>query len=257
MIGDRELLTFRHDYYNLLVLLFWKEPAGDLLLSLSDGIKERVEAAQNLHPLLARGWEELRHFLADTAPETLESLAADEYTLLFIGPHHPQVTPYESHYLTGRLLDRPLAELKGFLKSAGIERQDEYREPEDFLAFELEVMRWLIGKQKDAKDSEEEARWLKLQSDFLKEHLLIWAPSCCQEIEMAQKAKLYRCVALILRGFLEMERALFREWGLEEVTSLEEARKRYMAIPTWRGPTFDGSASQSGGETTPPIDKKH
>jgi hypothetical protein len=44
---------------------------------------------------------------------------------------------------------------------------------------------------------------------------------------------------MILRGFLEVERALFREWGLDKIISLEEARKRHGMSPTWKGPTFD------------------
>ncbi|MGH7773140.1 MAG: TorD/DmsD family molecular chaperone [Candidatus Binatia bacterium] len=239
MVWDRDLLAFRQGYYTLLVSFFWKEPAGELLLSLSDGIGERIHAARNLHPLLAEGWQEIKRFLAETPSEYLAETVADEYTQLFIGPHAPHVHPYESFYLTGRLLDRPLADVRTFLKAVGIEKQEGYAEPEDFIALELEVMRWSIGKQITAAHPEEETRWLRLQSDFLKEHLLVWVPTCAEHIEKAQGANFYRAAAMVLRGFLEVERTLLREWGLDKISSLEEARQRYGAIPTWKGPTFD------------------
>lgn len=239
MIGDRELLAFRQGYYNLLVTLFWQEPSGELLQRLSDGISERMEAARNLRPLLADGWGEIQRFLSETAPEQLAETVADEFTRLFIGPHGPVINPYESYYLTGRLLDRPLANVRTLLKEIGIEKQDGYPEPEDSLAFELEVMRWLISKQAAAPKPKDETGWLRLQADFLKEHLLVWVPTCAEDIERAQGANFYRAIAMILRGFLEVEGTVFREWGLAQVISLEEARRRYGALPTWKGPTFD------------------
>jgi TorA maturation chaperone TorD len=244
MIGDRELLSFRQGYYSLLVSLFWKEPAREVLLSLADGIKERIDAARNLHTHLAQGWEEIDRFLTKTPSEEVAEAVADEFTRLFIGPHGVEINPYESFYLTGRLLDRPLADLRTFLKAIGIEKIEGYAEPEDFLAFELEVMRWLTGMQKTASQPEEEKRWLQLEADFLREHLLVWVPTCAQEIERAQGANFYRGAALLLGGYLEVERSLFQEWGLGKAVTLEEARQRYGAIPMWKGPTFDFSGDK-------------
>lgn len=254
MIGDRELLTFRQGYYSLLVSLFWKEPSGELLLKLSDGMRERIDASRNLQPLLAEGWEEIDHFLRGTPSEQLAEAADDEYIRLFIGPHGPTVNPYESFYLTGHLLDRPLADVRTVLKAVGIEKQDGYPEPEDFLAFELEVMRWLIGKQESAADLEEEKRWLQHQADFLKQHLLVWAPACAEDIEKAKGADFYRGAAMILRGFLEVERTLFPEWGLDKIASLEEIRRLYGAMPMWKGPTFDFSG-EAPKAPAPPREK--
>ena len=251
MIGDRELLTFRQGYYSLLVSLFCKEPPGELLRTLSDGMRERIDAARNLQPLLAEGWEEMSRFLSETPSEQLAEAVADEYTRLFIGPYGPTVNPYESFYFTGRLLDRPLADVRTVLKAVGIEKQDGYPEPEDFLAFELEVMRWLIGKQEGAAQPEEEKRWLQHQADFLKQHLLVWAPACAQDIEKAKGADFYRGAAMVLRGFLEVERTLFPEWGLDKIASLEEIRRLYGAMPTWKGPTFDFSGEAPKAPASP------
>jgi TorA maturation chaperone TorD len=241
MIDDRELLSFRQSYYEILGTLFRREPSGDLLQQLATGIEERTLAARNLHPLLGAGWEEIEGFLKKAPAESLADTVADEYTRLFIGPHGPEINPYESYYLTGHLLDRPLADVRAFLKSAGLEKLEEYPEPEDFLAFELDVMRWLIGKQATATDPQEQTRGFHLQSDFLKEHLLVWAPACGRDIERAAGANFYRFAAKILQGFLALEPSFLREWGFATATSLDAARLRYASHRTWKGPTFDPS----------------
>jgi putative dimethyl sulfoxide reductase chaperone len=253
MIADGDIVSFRRGYYEMLVALFWKEPPGELLRRLSAGIGERAEAARNLHPLLCDGWAAIERFLSDTPPGQWAENAAEEYIELFIGPHSPRINAYESVYLTGRLFDRPLAEIRTILKALGIEKVDDYSEPEDSLAFELEAMRWLVGKQTAAADPDDEKHWLQREADFLREHLLIWAPACAQDIERAKGAHFYRGVALVLRGFLELERALFQQWGLDKVISLEAARQRYGGVPTWKGPTFDGSGGKPGASSS---DKK-
>ena len=239
MIGDRDLLAFRQGYYDLLVSLFWKEPHGDLLAVLRQGIEDRAGGARHLHPLLGEGWAEIKRFLDAVALDHLAETVADEYTRLFIGPHAPEIHPYESYYLTGRLLDRPLASIRGFLQEIGIEKEGTYAEPEDCLAFELETMRRLIARQGSTSDPDEEARWITHQAAFLKQHLLVWGPAAAGDLAGAKGAAFYRGLARILQGFLEFERDLFKDWGPETIQSLEEARRRLSGSGAWRGPIFD------------------
>ncbi len=251
MIREKELVQFRHTYYSLFVRLWWREPSADFITSLQEDIEDRIDAALAVHPLMGEGWQCIRRSLDERAPEEV----AEEFTYLFLGPFGTQVNPYESYYLTGHLFKAPLVSLRGFLKRLGLEkREDEFAEPEDVLAFELEVMRWLIDKQKTAAKPEEETLWLQLQADCLKEHLLVWVPTCAEDIEKAKGAHFYRGAAMILRGFLEVERSLFREWGLDKIISLEEARQRHGMSPTWKGPTFDLSGDEP--EASLPIKNK-
>lgn len=247
MVGDRDLLAFRQGYYDLLVSLLWKEPAGELLAGLVEGIEERAKGARNLNPLLGEGWEEIGRFLDGTTSERLAETVADEYTRLFIGLRGPEVNPYESYYLTGRLLDRPLAVIRDFLKEIGIEKQEEYAEPEDFLAFELEIMRRLIQRQRSAPDPDGEVRWLNFQAAFLKQHLLVWGPAAARDLAGAKTAFFYRGVAKLLQGFLELELELFKGWGPEELRSLDEARQGFARGKEWKGPLFDLSGDSAPG----------
>lgn len=239
MIDDHELLAFRRSYYGVLGALFLREPSAELVRQLADGLGERILAARQVHPLLGAGWTELDRYLRETQKEDIAGAVADEYTRLFIGPHGPAINPYESFYLTGRLLDRPLAGVRTFLKVAGIEKLEGYSEPEDFLAFELEVMRWLVDKQAALTESQELTRNRRLQVEFLRDHLLVWAPACAQDIARADGANFYRFAANVLEAFLALELNFMRDWGLENVQGLDVVRQRYRALCGWQGPIFD------------------
>lgn len=239
MIGDRDLLDFRRGYYDLFVSLLWREPAGELLAGLAQGVEERIAGARNLHPLLGEGWGEIARFLDGADRTRLAEAVADEYTRLFIGPPEPEVNLYESYYLTGRLLDRPLAVLRAFLGEIGLEKEAGYAEPEDFLAFELEIMRRLTDGQASAPNPDEETRGINLQAAFLKQHLLVWAPGAAKDLSEAKSASFYRGVARLLQGFLELERDLFQGWGPGQIASLDEARQSLAGVGEWQGPLFD------------------
>ena len=94
------------------------------------------------------------------------------------------------------------------------------------------------------------------QASFLKQHLLVWAPTCAQDIEKASGAKFYRGAAKVLRGFLEAECTLCSpEWGLDKVAPLEEVRRIYGAMPMWKGPTFDFSPDETSNAPMPSRQK--
>lgn len=247
MLGDREVAEFRHEYYGLFVLLWWREPSADWIRELGREIGTRSEAAAALHPLMGKGWQTIGRFLAERPPETV----AEEFTKLFIGPFDPKVNPYESYYLAGKFFSAPLANLRAFLKRLGLEkRQEQFFEPEDYLAFELEVMHWLVGRQLAEKTPEQQRHWLQPQREFLNKHLLVWGPACARDMESCDEARFYRGAAMLLRGFLELESELFRELGLERIPPLDEIRRQYGAQPEWKGVTFEAPASGSSRESS-------
>jgi TorA maturation chaperone TorD len=236
MTGDQELTQFRQQHYGLFVTLFANEPTAELLAALGQNIAERTEAALGLHPQLGQGWVTL----ADVLPALDAQSATDEFLRLFIGPMQPEATPYESWYLTGKLFQRPLVAVKNFMSQLGLEREEKrFPEPEDVLAFELEIMNWLVTQQIAAQSPEEEAEWVNRQGQFLKEHLLVWAPACTEDVERARSAVLYRGVAQLLRGFLAWEQSEFQRRGMGKVETIEEARKHHPQTTRYRGPIAD------------------
>ncbi len=246
MVGDKELAALRQIYYHLLVQLLWKEPEPEFVASLSEGLAERTEAAGQLHPRLGAGWRMIGEYLDKKSPAEV----GDEFTRLFLGPYNVEVNPYESYYLAGGLFKEPLIEVRNFMAQTGMKKAGEdYAEPEDALAFELEIMNWLIQKQLDAKTNKAEQRWVEAQATFLKQHLLVWGPACARDIEGAESARFYKGAAALLVGLLEMDGAQFHGIGPEKVETLEEARKRHGGRRPWKGPTYDPNAiSEPSGE---------
>jgi len=61
-LGERDLLAFRRDYYDLLVSLLWREPPGQFLATLRAGIGPLSGAARPVHRLLGDGWREIEGF---------------------------------------------------------------------------------------------------------------------------------------------------------------------------------------------------
>jgi len=244
MIAEKELSDLRQKYYGLFVNLFWKEPDVELLESLLDGISDRIKGSVELSTLMSEGWEKIRIYLEKKGPAEVEY----EFVELFIGPQKPEVMPYESYYLSGSLFQAPLASVRSFMKEVGLEKKEgELPEPEDTLGFELEIMNWLISKQNSSKNLEEEEMWLDYQESFLKKHLLVWGPSCGEDIESAPKSDFYKGAGMLLKGFLQIEKELFQNRSTEKIESLEDMRKRYGNKNDWEGPLF---------EATPPNERK-
>ncbi|MEC9069678.1 MAG: molecular chaperone TorD family protein [SAR324 cluster bacterium] len=236
MKGDRELANLRQKFYGMFVKLFWKEPDTEFLLSLLDGIAERVRGSARSSPLMSEGWKDIRSYLEKKGADEVEY----ELVQLFLGPHQPDILPYESYYLSGRVFQAPLAAVRGFMKEVGIEKKEgQLPEPEDTLGFELEIMNWMISKQTHSEDSYNEEKWIDLQARFLKEHLLVWGPACALDIEAAPHAVFYKGTGKLLRGFLEFEKQLFHDLGPEKIESLETLRKRYGSRKEWKGPLFE------------------
>ena len=236
MKGDKELAYLRQKHYGMFVKMFWKEPDTEFLLSLLDGIAERVKASAQSSPLMSEGWTEIGDYLERKGANDVEY----EFVQLFLGPHQPDIMPYESYYLSGKVFQAPLAVVRGFMKEVGLEKKEgQLPEPEDTLGFELEIMNWMISKQLSSTDSYTEEKWIELQARFLKEHLLVWGPACAQDIEYAPHAVFYKGTGKLLRGFLEFEKQLFHDLGPEKMESLETLRKRYGNRKDWKGPLFE------------------
>jgi TorA maturation chaperone TorD len=247
VIGDLDLLALRLGYYDLFVGLLWREPAAELVAALGQGSEERVRAARVIDPGLGEGWEVFARLCTAGTPAQLAEAAVTEYTRLFLGPGAPELNLYESYYLTGRLFDSPLAAVRSSLKELGIEKDPGYPEPEDFLAFEIEVVRTLLRRQEAAPDREGQTRAVDGQAVFLKRHLLVWGPAAAGDLAAAREAPFYQGVGALLRGFLALERRLIKDWGPEDLRALDAVRRQVARRSEYRGPVFDVPADPPEG----------
>ena len=125
--------------------------------------------------------------------------AAAEHVALFHAVGRPEVFAYGSFYLTGFLNEKPLATLRDDLATLGLARQNDTGETEDHIAFEFEVMRWLIAGDDVALCN------LAQQRRFFRAHLQPWVDKLCDAVEAHPRADLWRAVAAMTRAFVQVE----------------------------------------------------
>lgn len=181
----------RANMYGLLARLLAAPPSPQLLRMLED-----VEDAGTVADALAASWRLLKVAARDSRFEAL----GDEYHALFIGLGRGELVPYASWYLTGFLMDRPLAYLRRDLAVLGIERQPGSRDPEDHAATLCESMRVIITAD-DIAVSE--------QRRFFLNHIASWMPVFFRDLQQAQGACLYAAVGSLGEAFLDFERRYF------------------------------------------------
>lgn len=142
---------------------------------------------------MARAWIELSEAARNADPASLD----DEFHALFIGLGRGEILPYASWYLSGYLLDKPLAQLRADLNTLGIERADSVSESEDHVAALCETMVLLVDENFGVDHA--------TQKQFFQRHLQPWFPRFLADLGAAQSANFYRRVAELGRGFFQFE----------------------------------------------------
>lgn len=183
----------RGNVYALLGNLLAGPPDDDLLQLLRS-----VEPEPGDDSLLAASWQ----LLAVSATRATPGELRDEYDALFIGLGRGEVVPYGSWYLTGFLMEQPLAQLRGDLRALGIERQAGVCEPEDHAAALCDTMALLITSDPAAP--------LDQQQRFYARHLEPWLPRFFRDLQQAASARFYRAVGQLGEQFIGVESQAFR-----------------------------------------------
>ncbi len=185
MLEDEQ--RYRASAYGLLAALLRAPPERALLDYVSD-----------LSPAGEENSDELAQALADLAAASREADPAaldDEYHALFIGVGGGELMPYGSWYLTGYMMEQPLADLRDDLARLGFERNAEVREPEDHISALFEVFSVMIA---DAVSLDE-------QRDFYQKHVLPWVARFFDDLDKARSAEFYRTVARFGAAFNQLE----------------------------------------------------
>jgi TorA maturation chaperone TorD len=177
----------RAGMYGLLAHLL-AGPPSPAMLALLDETGREGGAADDL----ATAWQLLRMAVRDHNPAAVD----DEYHDLFIGIGRGEVVPYASWYLTGFLMDRPLACLRRDLGRLGIERRPGTSDPEDHAATLCESMRVIIT----AADIP-----FPTARQFFLDHIATWMPVFFRDLQQARAACLYAAVGGLGEAFMKFE----------------------------------------------------
>ena len=143
--------------------------------------------------LLAVAWR----MLAMSAERATPAEVADEYQTLFIGLGRGELVPFGSWYLTGFLMEQPLAKLRGDMRRLGFERQENVSEPEDHAAALCEIMALLA--------SDDDPRSLASQAEFFENHIAPWMARFFRDMQEASSARFYRAVGQLGEHFINTD----------------------------------------------------
>jgi len=179
----------RADVYALLGALLARAPDASFL----DLLRQIPDSDPSNDATMVAAWATLKQ-----AAERAEcSALKEEYHDLFIGLGRGELVPYGSWYLTGFLMEKPLAELRIDLEGLGLQRQEEVHEPEDHIAALCETMSLLILS--DAQSG------MERQREFFGKHVAPWVQRFFGDLATAQSARFYRAVGLLGERFFEVE----------------------------------------------------
>lgn len=180
----------RANTYRLLGTLMARPPTQEIVDLLKQvDIDEKAQANA-----MAAAWKTLS-LAAERA--TVEELD-DEYHALFIGIGRGELVPYSSWYLTGFMVERPLAQLRQDLKRLGLERAEEVKEPEDHAGALCETMSLLIGGLEGVSPHE--------QKTFFSDHVAPWMGKFFEDLQSAEAASFYSAVGALGEQFIEVDK---------------------------------------------------
>lgn len=179
--------VYRAGAYQLLAALLRAVPEDQVLESIS-----QLPEQQTQHDELATAMTLLGLAARNSNLQQID----DEYHALFIGLGRGELVPYGSWYLTGFLMEKPLALLREDLALLGYERTAQTHEPEDHVAALCEVMAMLISNDES----------LQTQADFFAAHLANWLDRFFTDLSQAKHAVFYRAVGRFGHAYIELER---------------------------------------------------
>jgi len=192
----------RASLYSLVAHLLLAPPQAALLDSLAQADTISSEALDDGVDALEAAWEKLVLVAGIMDADAVR----EEFNALFIATGTPLLNPHESLYVSGFMMDRPLAALREDLRGMGLARRAGAVELEDHLGSLCETMSLLITQ----------GRPLSLQRQFFEDHIANWAGPCLDDICNAEGANFYRHLANVVDAFLQLEKEAFdMEPGIE------------------------------------------
>jgi len=184
--------TARAELYGLISELFYAPPRAELLAQL----RVAATVAPTEGGFLEEPWRELVGITREMADDAI----AREHAALFGGVGKPEVYAFASHYLSGFLNEKPLAQLRSELAELGLTRDPATMpETEDHVSYVFEVMRYLVAGDDVAVSN------LTRQSGFFARHVQTWLPAFCDAVQANPKAKFYAVLAGLTRAFVSVE----------------------------------------------------
>lgn len=188
---DDQAQLLRASVYELLGRLLAREPSEATIQSLRD-IGE-IDASEGK---VAMGWQLMKQ---SAQKSDLQSIHEEYFTLL-LGVGRGELVPFGSWYMTGFLMEKPVAVLRSDLQGLGIARQSGVVESEDHIAALCDAMALIIRHSEEIP--------LTTQQRFFNDHLAPWVQQFFSDMQSARSAHFYRSVGFFGESFFDFEHQL-------------------------------------------------
>lgn len=214
------LISQRADTYGLISRLYRVEVDQELL----DELCSMRFPASTGNPEADQGYRLIATYLSNLWENSVTDLAVD-YVRCFIGhgvDAYSAAYPFESVYTSEKrlLMQEARDEVLAIYRSAGLDKQETWKEGEDHIAVELEFMQILSQRTVEALsrgDEEGAFNLLVTQRNFADDHLVSWVPMMTADLKRFAKTDFYRGLAHLTDGFLSTDREF-----LEDITTEED-----------------------------------
>lgn len=192
----------RARFYSLLATLLFAPPSAELLHALANADPIVGEAGD-----LELAWEQLVLVAGIMDADAVR----EEFDALFVSTGTPLINPHASLYLSGFMMDRPLAALRDKLRELGLVRQSGAVELEDHLGSLFETMALLIAQ----------GRSLTIQSAFFNAHIGNWIERCLEDIRQTSSTNFYRKLADVIHAFYRIELQAFEIGAMSDPPTVQ------------------------------------
>lgn len=182
----------RAQMYGLLGSLLLSPPSPLIIRLLAEA--DTLQSPDHAGPLES-AWEKV--VLAARIMDA--DVIGEEFAHLFTATGTPLLNPHESLYVSGFMMDKPLAALREDLRALGLARQPGSAELEDHLGALCEVMALLIAQD----------RPLDQQRHFFERHIANWAGACTRDMRNAEGANFYQLIASLIDAYFDVEAEAF------------------------------------------------
>lgn len=200
---ERKLLASRADLCRFLAACYYQPGPEFAEEKVFDSM---LDVATRIRPDLAARARRLGEAFSAEGPE---SLLAD-YTRLFLGPVNAIAQPYGSIWLDAEktVMGSSTMAVLDMYGQGGFEMEDDFQEPPDHIAAELEFLYLLIFRENAAHRngrSEALTTIAGFRKRFLDEHLGRWVGPFTAAVKVGAQSAFYRELAALTDRFVGME----------------------------------------------------
>ena len=190
--------------YHFLGRCFYEAPRAEWLAAFAgDRLFEAWPFPSN-DANTAGGLAMLAAFCERWNPAQLPQLVWD-FNRLFVGPGEMLAAPWESVHRSKKKLtfQESTLQVRALYERFGVQAPAIHREPDDHLGLELAFVATLSELAVEGEGDEAQlARCFEAQKQFLRDHLLAWAPACLALVEKHADTGYYRGAARLALGSL-------------------------------------------------------